>query len=922
MDALLAGIVANVVADSLAAVAGFAPKALRLFKGTDPDYTISDDGLRRSVADYLASAHGSSMVKCLALLSLEQSSTPTERHIAALRDAFLHEFRAEAALQHLQDEDPSEALLEAGGKAWDLLATDMQEALSLFSNDVRLQNLMHPAAARAPAAVTGQKPRADGKAEESVAPLLPLAVSRRIEMAYAYEAGADTLSVLLEQIRAASQPLYDNLRMPHAKQDYRVPLEDLYVDRTLLSRQPEVIGWERQGRVVVLGSPGAGKSTFVRKILHDVLQSPVSVAPVLLELKEVQLDASMPILLEWLHGQLQQSIQLPIAIEDLDSLLILGQCLVVFDGIDELVNLSRRRDVLDGIQQFCVAYPFVRVLLTSRSHGFEEAKPTAKSMFAVYELPEFNAEQSADYIKKWFGLQGTEVEMLDFSRETSRHTQELIANPLILSLLCSLYQYKGYIPENRPEVYEQCSELLFVRWDKVRRVPVPLRLGNRSRQLIEELADFVFRNQVVQSGIGERQLRKLISVRLRESRQLQEDEADEEAREFLDYCAGRAWLLTQVGTSRRGERLFGFTHRTFLEYFAAKHVARRATTPEDLAAALGPLILSRSSEVVPAIALQSYDASSAYGADLALRFLLFSSPTLTRPMNSNFLPFAVQALEFNVARPGTTREILLPAVRRVPQSSAIARALWRISMDSLRVLIDLCSELKSERDFLIGIVSLDLVRPPSEFLESQDAWDGLLGMAYDSLESQHPDAWQSAPGLAALMFSKGRLLADDLLQHHSVDYILTFGFEHEQHTSQFAADLGGSNAQSLPNYDRNVAALAKALAEGARASADAWLGVAEGFRGNEGHVNPDEMFILLAVVLAGLEADWDTRVAEHFGDLLDMDLGGIYRDRVALMSKPGRATKKFLAAAAALGLNAPHLNVLKNWCLGLQSFLS
>ncbi len=33
--------------------------------------------------------------------------------------------------------------------------------------------------------------------------------------------------------------------------------------------------------------------------------------------------------------------------------------------------------------------------------------------------------------------------------------------------MCDIYRGEGYIPKNRPEVYEKCSELLLKKWDKV-----------------------------------------------------------------------------------------------------------------------------------------------------------------------------------------------------------------------------------------------------------------------------------------------------------------------------------------------------------------------------------------------------------------------------------------------------------------------
>ena len=46
---------------------------------------------------------------------------------------------------------------------------------------------------------------------------------------------------------------------------------------------------------------------------------------------------------------------------------------------------------------------------------------------------------------------------------------------------------------------------------------------------------------------------------------------------------GRMWVFSDAGTTAAGERLYAFTHRTFLEYFAAAYLAYDSDTPEQLA---------------------------------------------------------------------------------------------------------------------------------------------------------------------------------------------------------------------------------------------------------------------------------------------------------------------------------------------------
>jgi hypothetical protein len=108
----------------------------------------------------------------------------------------------------------------------------------------------------------------------------------------------------------------------------------------------------------------------------------------------------------------------------------------------------------------------------------------------------------------------------------------------------------------------------------------------------------------------------------------------------LSPRAGRAWLLAQTGTSERGERLFGFTHRTFLEYFSACFIVRHCDSAQDLVGMIRPMIRFNTSEVVPQIAIQQFGARRADGIDDCLEPLV---PDHSRRAH---LDFALRCLRF------------------------------------------------------------------------------------------------------------------------------------------------------------------------------------------------------------------------------------------------------------------------------------
>ena len=93
-----------------------------------------------------------------------------------------------------------------------------------------------------------------------------------------------------------------------------------------------------------------------------------------------------------------------------------------------------------------------------------------------------------------------------------------------------------------------------------------------------------------------------------------EDDARAAASEFVEFCRGRIWVFSDAGTTGTGERLYAFTHRTFLEYFAGAQLAYDMDSPEQLAHALIPYISHGKSWTVAELALQIKDRTSNMGA--------------------------------------------------------------------------------------------------------------------------------------------------------------------------------------------------------------------------------------------------------------------------------------------------------------------
>ena len=293
-----------------------------------------------------------------------------------------------------------------------------------------------------------------------------------------------------------------------------MPIDELFVaPRIARSKrekqaEPETISFQdfssNLGRMIVLGNPGGGKSTLTVKLCHDLASDAGRerrLTPLLVILREFgsQKKLSNCSLIQFLSLQAASRYQLEPPPGAFEYLLLNGRALIIFDGLDELLETSFRQEVTANVEAFCRLYPAVPALVTSREVGYEQA-PLDENTFTLCRLSPFDDSQVSEYAHKWFDrdedytVQQRQQKAKAFITESSL-VPDLRGNPLMLGLMCNLYRVEGYIPKNRPEVYGKCSLMLFERWDKARDILVPLPFEEHIRPAMQDLAYWIYSNE-------------------------------------------------------------------------------------------------------------------------------------------------------------------------------------------------------------------------------------------------------------------------------------------------------------------------------------------------------------------------------------------------------------------------------------------
>jgi hypothetical protein len=424
-------------------------------------------------------------------------------------------------------------------------------------------------------------------------------------------------------------------------------------------------------RAVLLGDPGGGKSTFTEKLCYDLatrhserLIAGRELTPILVVLRDYGSEKAAHgySILDFIERKAVSTYQLdsppPGAFK---YLLLNGRAMVIFDGLDELLDTSRRREIGGDIESFCNYYSSVPVLVTSRKIGYGQA-PLDEGKFEVFLLDAFDDPEVTEYATNWFAADASltpderERKTAGFIEE-SRVAPDLRSNPLMLALMCNIYRRENHIPKNRPEVYRKCAEMLFERWDRDRGIMVPLRTEAHLRPAVMYLAHWIYTNQSLQEGVTERKLIAKMVDYLCPKFYEHPEEAELAAREFVEFCKGRAWVFSGAGRTAEDEELYKFTHRTFLEYFTAFQLVRLHRTPAALAETLLPRITKAEWNNVAEMAFHLQEESAEGAWDELLEALLERAGGEEADERENLLTFAARCLQFMVPSAVVQRKV-------------------------------------------------------------------------------------------------------------------------------------------------------------------------------------------------------------------------------------------------------------------------
>ncbi len=253
----------------------------------------------------------------------------------------------------------------------------------------------------------------------------------------------------------------------------------LGLGRVSQKRVPGLDAVWRYSKLMVLGKPGSGKTTFLQwvamKCDRGELQS--NQVPIFIRLKnfaeDTRRDDSEFRLLNYISKEFANC-----GIADkllIETILTQGKGLILLDGLDE-VSEEDDNEVIPQIRRFIEKYFKNHYIITCRiaaqKYRFQREK------FTDVEVADFKSEQVEAFAKKWFVAvakndrekgEATAMRFIEkLNQLENQQIRELAVTPILLNLTCLVFQGKGEFPSKRSKLYEQGLNILLKKWDESR----------------------------------------------------------------------------------------------------------------------------------------------------------------------------------------------------------------------------------------------------------------------------------------------------------------------------------------------------------------------------------------------------------------------------------------------------------------------
>lgn len=545
-----------------------------------------------------------------------------------------------------------------------------------------------------------------------------------------------------------------------------------------IKRNPGFEVANENAKLVILGKPGSGKTTFLKHLVVDWCKGEFhpNLIAVFIELRRIR-DG------QW---QLLDAIRQELGLETTEQpqeLLKQGKLLVLMDGLDEVPTSELRHKVQDQLREIAKKYANSRWILTCRTQIIQSTGAIPIG-FASVEVADFSPKQVQQFVQNWFQASGhSDAEAVQhwkrFDNAVSKNPalKELTVTPVLLSLMCLVFHDEGDMPSQMTDLYKRGIRLLLEKWNSTKAIE-GWEVGSETyRQLSVE------QKEALLVEIAARKFENPKNFVL-----FQQDEIAAQIAEFLHLanCQEGIAVLKAMEAQHgllieRADELWSFSHLTFQEHFTVQWLTQ--LPPNQLAETIAN---KQWQQVIEQL------VKSQQPADRLLRLIK-------------------QSIDRSIAGEPTLNQFLTWVLQKAgsmqtnDESAALRAFYFALNLDSTRArALDRARNLDSAYDYdLARDLNLDLNRDLDRDLDLDIALDIALARARLSLNFDFEFGFYDIDSyhsnfVSHLARARTRVLDRVLDLNRTLDYELAF--ELEQLETQLTSLENCRNWQHLQHW--------------------------------------------------------------------------------------------------------------------------